>query len=38
MEIDVFYDSFEEALKNFIGFRDACCKGEEYEPPEKYRK
>jgi len=33
---DLTYDSFEEALENFRGFRDACCRGEEYEVPEKY--
>lgn len=33
---DLTYDSFEEALENFGGFRDACCRGEEYEVSEKY--
>lgn len=35
---DVFYASWEDALENFRGFRDACCRGEEYKLPKKYRK
>ena len=33
---DLWYDSFEDALENYRGFRDAICRGEEYEVPEKY--
>ena len=35
---DLMYDSFEEALENYRGFRDSICRGEEYELPEKYTK
>lgn len=35
---DLMYNSFEDALENYRGFRDALCKGEEYELPEKYTK
>ena len=32
----IFYKSYREARENFEGFKDACCRGEEYKIPEKY--
>jgi len=34
---NVFYNSYKEALENFRGFKNACCRGEEYELPEKFK-
>jgi hypothetical protein len=36
--LDLRYNSFEEARRNYRGFRDSICSGEEYQLPEKYSK
>ena len=35
---DLMYNSWEDALENYRGFKDTICRGEEYELPEKYTK